>query len=347
MTAAATSAPRRRSALYELSVASSKELLRNSKTLFGLLFMFFFFLVLIWGVHLGVNGNRDAPVVGVTGPQAARLVETLGDRGIEARIIDETDVTDDITARVSLTADAAVVRLGQPEPDWIPLADAVGSVGIADARIAVLDADGAPETDILRVNLATALVLGIMAIAFMGTSVSLVRLRQRGTLRLFGTTPVKRLAFIVAQQPVRLALAVAEVAVIVAIAWSQGYVEQLAVLRLGVTLLLGVGMLFSFAFLLAVRSTNEELVAQLCGLIPVVIILTAGTVFPIYGLPGWVQALFDALPTTWFLQAVSADIAGTEPFTSIYLLWAMMAAVGVGVSLLAARLFAWDQGDGR
>lgn len=346
MSAVVTSASRR-SALVELSIASSKDLLRNAKTLFGLLFMFVFFFLVIWGVHLGVNGYREAPVVGVSGAGSERLVEVLADRGIEARSIGAADDAADVTAHVQLAADAATVRLTSPEPAWIPLSAAVASLGVPSAAIAVFDAEGEPETDILRINLGAVLVLGIMAIVFMGTSVPLVALRRRGTLRLFGTTPLKRMTFILAQSPVRLALALAEALVVVAVAWSQGYIESFNVLRLVVTLVLGIGMLFAFAFLLASRSTNEELTGQLCGFIPVIIVLTSGTVIPIYGLPEWVQALFNAVPTTWFLQAASADIAGTEPFASIYLLWAMMAAVGVGVALLAARVFRWDQGEGR
>ena len=350
MSAVVTSASRR-SALVELSIASSKDLLRNAKTLFGLLFMFVFFFLVIWGVHLGVNGYREAPVVGVSGAGSERLVEVLADRGIEARTIgaadDAADVTADVTAHVQLAADAATVRLTSPEPAWIPLSAAVASLGVPSAAIAVFDAEGEPETDILRINLGAVLVLGIMAIVFMGTSVPLVALRRRGTLRLFGTTPLKRMTFILAQSPVRLALALAEALVVVAVAWSQGYIESFTVLRLVVTLVLGIGMLFAFAFLLASRSTNEELTVQLCGFIPVIIVLTSGTVIPIYGLPEWVQGLFNAVPTTWFLQAVSADIAGTEPFASVYLLWAMMASVGVGVALLAARVFRWDQGEAR
>jgi len=346
VTATVTSATRR-SALVELSIASSKELLRNAKTLFGLLFMFGFFFLVIWGVHLGVNGYRDAPVVGVSGANSERLVSELADRGIEARTIGAADDAADVTARVQLTPEAATVRLSAPEPAFIPLSSAVASIGVPSAAIAVFDAEGEPETDILRINLGAVLVLGIMAIVFMGTSVPLVALRRRGTLRLFGTTPLKRMTFILAQSPVRLALALAEALVIVAVAWGQGYIESFNVLRLLVTLVLGIGMLFAFAFLLASRSTNDELTTQLCGFIPVIIVLTSGTVIPIYGLPEWVQALFNAVPTTWFLQAVSADIAGTEPFASVYLLWAMMAAVGVGVALLAARVFRWDQGEER
>jgi ABC-2 type transport system permease protein len=334
---------RRHSALYELSLASSRELLRNAKTIVGLLFMFFWLLIVLFGVNLSVNGGRPAPVVGVVsgGADSQVLVSNLRDQGFSADLVEASSPGAGHTAVVSLGGGSAQVVLAADDtPSWIDLAKSIHSLGIPSAQIVVSDADGWVEVDIFRENLGTALVAGLMAIAFMGTSVPLVALRQRGTLRLLGTTPVKRLTFIVSQSPVRFLLGVGEAAITLAIAWSLGYVESLNLLRLGITLVLGLGMLQAFGYLLASRAQNVELVGLVTGAIPILAVLTT------IPLPPAAHAALNFLPTSWLMQAIGADLAGTQPFFPVYALWAMMAAIGVAAALLAARLFRWDQAEG-
>lgn len=339
--AATTTRQNARGAFKQLTLLSTRELFRNIKTVIALMFMFFFFLILMVGIDFVINGGRPAPVVSVAdGPRSAQVSEALKSRDIAIG----TDRA--ATAKITIDGDRArIVLASKDKPAWKELVAAVHSTGVPSANILVADASGSPETDVLRINLATVLVTGFMAIAFMGTSVPLVTLRQRGTLRLLGTTPVKRLSFILAQSPVRFALGIAESIVIVLIAWSQGYVESFNVVRLFVTLILGLAMLFAFAYLLASRSANPDVITQVTGFLPVIVILTSGTVLPIDVFPDVVRYVTYAFPSTWFMQAIGADIAGTNPFISVYWLWLMMAAVGVVAALLAARLFKWDQGD--
>lgn len=330
--------------LRQLALLSTRELLRNVKTLVSLLFMFFFFLLVIFGVDYMVNGNRDAPVVSTAaGPGSSAVVEALQHSGIEVRTGSDQR---GVNARISVSGDSARIVLVSPhEPAWKELVTAVHSAGFATSNIAVTNSSGAPETDVLRINLATVMVIGFLAIVLTGTSVTLVSLRQRGTLRLLGTTPVRRSSFILAQSPVRFGLGLAEAAVVVLVAWWQGYVESFDILRLLVTLVLGLAMLFAFGYLIASRATNAELMTQLSGVLPLLVILAAGTVFPLDAFPEPVRYATYVLPSTWFMQAAGADIAGTQPFLPVYWLWLMMAATTAIVGVLAARLFSWDQGE--
>ena len=255
-------ADRPRSALAEMSRATSRELLRNKKLLASMFFMFGFFLILIVVLDRVLAGNDDVP-----------------------------------------------------------------------------------GGDYLRLNLSTAIVIGYLSIVVTGTALPLVALRQNGTLRLLGTTPLRRMTFILAQSPVRFALGVIEAGIVVAVAGIRGYIDFAQLLSLCVTLVLGLAMLFAFGYLLACRLRNAEVVNQLTGFIPVLVLATAGTALPMWIIPDWGQVLMNAFPTSWFIHALGADLTGIEPFTSIYVLWGMMAAVTLGAALLAARLFSWDQGD--
>ena len=250
---------RRSSALYELSLANARELLRSGKTIFGVIFMFIFLLGIIVVIHISINVQRHEPVVGIVGSNSLndQLLVALEKEGIEAREFDSTD-DDSVTATVELQSNSALVTLDYPHPPaWLGLDRAIHELGIPTSNIAVIRTNGEFEVDILRLNLGAVLIAGLMAIVFLGTSVPLVSLRKRGTLRLLGTTPLSRLTFIISQSPVRFLIGVAEAAVIVVIAWVQGYVESFNLFRLAATLLIGLSMLFALAYLLASRSKSR------------------------------------------------------------------------------------------
>ncbi|MGD8167304.1 ABC transporter permease [Herbiconiux sp. P16] len=248
------------SALWQLSLASAKELLRSGKSFFGLAIVFVFFLA---------------------------LVVTLN----------------------------------------------------------VVESDGSDQPDVLRANLSLVLVCGLMAIAFAGTTVPLVALRQRGTLKLLGTTPLRRFTFLLAQTPVRFLLGTSEAAVILAIAGGHGYLQPLSALRLCATFLIGFAMFFAFAYLLASRSSNPDLMLQLMGLVPVVVLFASGTFLPFADSPPFLEWMSRTLPSTWFLQALNADLIGEEPFLDITVLWGLMAMATGLLLALGTVLFRWDQGD--
>ena len=328
------------SSFYELSTSNAKELYRNKKGSFSILFMFFFFLLIVVGLNFAVNeGNRPQPVVSVAGdtPAAASLLEVLAEQGIET-VGDGT-----ATALVTVTAGGTVVVLASEDPPrWINLVAAVQDSGIAYTDIVVQDESGFVQVDLLRANLPALAAIGFMAITFMGTAVPLVTLRQRGTLRLLGTTPVKKLTFIAAQTPVRFILGVLVALLVSGISVAMGYVSVFGLLRLMVTFLIGLAMFFAFAYLLGSRSRNSELINQVAALLPVLALFASGDVFPKQILPEPVLVALNYLPTTWFTQAAGVDLSGTTAFTSIYLLWGLMLVITAGVALLAAKIFVWD-----
>lgn len=343
-TTAGTERTSPRSALYELSVSNAKELVRDRKGSFSILFMFFFLLLLVVGINFAVNdGNRPAPVVTLSGDTAAvqRVADQLGAAGIS--VVPSSADQDDANASIDVEADQAAILLSvEDQPRWVELVSAVESSGIDYASISVVDESGFVPVDLLRANLPAMAAIGFMAITFMGTAVPLVALRQRGTLRLLGTTPVRQLTFIVAQTPVRFALGLIVAIIVCGIAVGSGYLDVAGLLRLAATFVIGLAMFFSGAYLLASRSRNPEAITNIAVLIPIVALFASGELFPRQILPEPVLVALNALPTTWFTQAAGVDLAGAPAFVSVYVLWGMMLVVTVGLGLLAARVFVWD-----
>ena len=124
-----------------------------------------------------------------------------------------------------------------------------------------------------------------------------------------------------------------------------GRVDALDAVRFVGTVLIGSVMLLAFGFLFAARARNAELATQLTGFVPVVVLATSGTAFPPEVYPDAVWTVFQLLPTTWFMQSVNADLNGATPFLPEPVLWALMAAVAIAATVVAARVFVWDDGD--
>ncbi|MGO2750273.1 MAG: ABC transporter permease [Pseudoclavibacter sp.] len=335
-----------RSAFVELSSWNAKDLYRNKKGLFSILFMFLFFLALIVLLNFAINyGNRPEPVVVVSGDYASveKVIGALAKENISATTGESAEIDSKANVHILVGEDQALITLNSVDsPRWIALAATVSGVGYEASNVKVVDDAGSVMVDLLRENLAGVVAIGFMAITFMGTSVPLVALRQKGTLRLLGTTPVRKLTFIAAQTPVRFALGAVVSILLVSFATALGYLDFFQVLRLAFTLFLGLTMFFAFAYLLASRSRNTEFISQISALIPIFALFASGSVLPKGILPDWVAVALNLLPTTWFIQAAGNDLVGVEGFTSVYVLWAMMICIALCSAALAARLFVWD-----
>lgn len=328
-----------RSAFIELSSASAKELVRNKKGSFSILFLVGFLFLIIVGINQAVNVHgRPAPVVSISGESSAgsSIEAAFEEAGIAVAPAGSN-------ASISVRDGSAMVVLDTADPPyWFGIVTALEKAGIATSEISVVDDSGFEQTDLLRANLATIAALGFMALTFMGTAVPVVTMRERGTLRLLGTTPLRKLTFIAAQTPARAAAGLIVAVIVIAGSLVMGYTGVGGVLRLLVSFVLGLAMFFAFAYLLASRSRNTELINSIAVLVPIVVMFASGDVFPKQILPDWLAAALDWLPTSWFVQAASADLVGSPSMLPVPVLWLMMTGCTVVIALLAARLFVWD-----
>lgn len=204
-----------------------------------------------------------------------------------------------------------------------------------------IDAQGG-AVDMLGSNLGVLLMAGFSAIALVGTTVPIVAMRERGTLRVFATLPVGRLTFLISLIPVRLTIAGVEVAIVLGIVAVRGAAEPLDVLRLSITASIGLAMLLCVSFLAAARARSAESTQQSMAMVSVLLVFASGGLLPEEIVPAPVTAAMRALPTTWFADAVRADAVGYVPFLPIPVLWVGMLLVGAGALVIALRRFDWD-----
>ncbi|WP_285028171.1 ABC transporter permease [Plantibacter sp. ME-Dv--P-122b] len=210
--------------------------------------------------------------------------------------------------------------------------------------VLVASASGSPA-GVLERGLPLVSSTGSMAIAFMLTTVPLVRHRSTGLLRALSTSPARRDAYLLGHLPIRVGLVVVEAAVIIALAaWTVPTRPFADLVAIAGTILLGGAMLLGFGYLLAARLTNPDIAMQLAYLLPMLALTTSGALFPLAVLPEWVAGLFGLLPTTWIVGALEATISqGPQP-VPLAVVWSLMAAFALVSGLAAARLHRWDAG---
>lgn len=210
--------------------------------------------------------------------------------------------------------------------------------------VLVATASGSPA-GVLERGLPLVSSTGSMAIAFMLTTVPLVRHRSTGLLRALSTSPARRDAYLLGHLPIRVGLVVVEAAVIIALAaWTEPARPFADVVAIAGTILLGGAMLLGIGYLLAARLSNPDVAMQLAYLLPMLALATSGALFPLAVLPEWVAGLFGLLPTTWIVGALEATISqGPQP-VPLAVVWSLMAAFALLSGLAAARLHRWDAG---
>lgn len=329
------------SAFVELATASAKDLCRDRRGAFSILFTFVFFFLLIIGLNFVINvGGRVAPVVVIDSSvaQGAEMADELDSAGIIV-VEDGKDAAANV-AIAPAKGGVAILLDADANPEWLEVAAAVERTGTA---YTVTDTDGEVWIDLLRANLAALSCIGLLAITFIGTSVPLTRMRENGTLRLLGTTPASKFTFIAALTPSRVVFALFVIVTIHATSVVLGYSQFWQLLRLLVTMFLGVAMFFALAYLLASRTRRAETVNNVAAVLPVMAIFASGSVLPPQLIPEPVAWVLNCLPTTWYMRAAAADFAGDAASEGLlFLYWGLMLATTVVAAVLAARLFIWD-----
>lgn len=330
-------------AFTQLSVMSGKDMMRNRLSGFSMVFMFAIFLIMYFVMWLSFATIGPEPVASVT-PANQEVTQALEQQGVTV----VAEGSPEQNARIEVDGDTVLAVFdSEIKPAWNPVWLALRDAGFATSSITLIDDEGEVRVDLLHLNLGLIAMCGITSVAFIGTAVPLVGMRERGLLRLLGTTPLRRSTLLLAQIPARLVVAAIISAIVVGVAIWRRYLDGFDLLSFAVTLTIGSAMVFAFSLIIAARSRKEEATQGIAAMLPILLLFAAGGIVPSSMLPGIPEILMNSLPTTWFAAALSADLGGLPPFFPVPVLWAMMAAAACVAFIAAARLFEWDQSDPR
>lgn len=193
-----------------------------------------------------------------------------------------------------------------------------------------------------RYNIVPGLVGTILTMTMvMLTALAMTRERERGTMENLLATPVRPIEVMVGKILPYVVLGYVQLGVILGAAFLLFQVPMvgsvpLLLAMIGVFMLANLGVGFTFSTL----ARNQLQALQLTFFFFLPSMLLSGFMFPFRGMPGWAQALGEALPLTHFLRIVrGVMLKGSGAASLLPELWPMLAflVVAGGVALLRYR----------
>lgn len=186
----------------------------------------------------------------------------------------------------------------------------------------------------------------ILAISFAGVSYRLVNERENGTLRRYRVTPVRAPAVVLANAAASLVLLATSLLLLAVTAWLVFGVPA-AGGAAAVVLVMAAGSLAFVPLGLVVGS-----VAPSTGSAPAInnavffpLIFVTGAAIPFSMLPGWVQAVGEALPPTYLVEGLQAVMVRGEPLAAVGGELAVLGTTAVVGAVASSVLFRWESGD--
>ncbi|KUF06633.1 ABC transporter permease [Leucobacter sp. G161] len=348
----------KRRAFWALARTDASDLLREKLTWASMLALMLVLLVIHTSMWLAFAVTGSAPRIAqhdlaaisatpqLVEPHAAAITEQLAPfvasgTGEVANVTLRVDAAAESTAAENGTG-RVTVTLRESGIGWDPLWQALRVAGMPAGSIDVIAAEGEPMPDFLRLNLGTEFLAVLASVALIGTTVPLVAARERGMLRLLGTTPLSRRLFLASRIPARLALLLACTAGVVAIGLARRYTEVSALPRFAVTVALAAVMLFGVGAVFSARARKAEASQSLMAGISLALVFSAGAVLPAELLPTPARFAVGLLPGSWITEPASADLAGTTPLLPVPAYWALMLVTGIACFMLAVQRFTWD-----
>ncbi len=173
------------------------------------------------------------------------------------------------------------------------------------------------------------------------TALALTREIERGTMENLLAMPVRPFDIMVGKIMPYIGLGFLQVAVILGAAFTLFSIPMegsLTLLLLGVLLFIAANVTLGYTFSTLARTQMQAMQMTFFYFLPS--LLLSGFMFPFRGMPGWAQALGEALPLTHFLRVVRGIMLKgnglTEVWPNLWPIAAFLLAIG-GLALLRFR----------
>jgi ABC-2 type transport system permease protein len=342
-----------RRAFYQLIKTNWRELFRDKKTAFFVVVFPLFFVATYLGMSVLVAGGSYH--IGVApGRYQHELVTDLNRvTGFTVTALHTSppalpSALDGYDALVQASSGHGVVTLAADKFGALRgLQSAMSAAGFGGNSAVFRTPDGGVPFSPVKSSLPTVLLMALMSLAFFGTAAPMITLRQSGTLRMLGTTPLARRTFLLAQLTVRLGLAVGQLAVLILVALGVGFVTLGGAVEVFFTGLLGATMFFGLGYLVAARMRSAEVANGLLAMMMPVVLMFSGLFLPLDLMPAAMRAIANVVPTTYLVDALGHDITGAASAHGVGLDWLILAGSAMVFAVLATRLFRWDTGENR
>ncbi|MEK6220918.1 MAG: ABC transporter permease [Chloroflexota bacterium] len=363
-------------AFFHLYIANVKEFFRDRMAVFWTLAFPITFIFLFGTIFSGIEGNLsfDIGVVNKDNNQAGKeLIEvfksleffevTQGEKSDLIAALKESDF--DIVMLIPIGFTAALDS-GNPieiEIIYDPSDQTTSQIALSIVREVLSSFDrqftDSPQLVNFKMTSITAdtlsqidfIIPGILAMSLMqlglfGTAPQLVALREQQVLRRIGPTPLPKTTLLAAQVFHRIVLGFTQLFLIIFfgvtvfdITVAGNYSELVGVV------LLSSLMFVSLGYLIAGMAKTQESVNGITSFLNFPMMFLSGLFFPIEIMPEWIRPVVNAIPISYVADAfrhIMLDAPshfGLAKDIYVILAWFVVS------SILAVRLFKWDNQD--
>jgi ABC-2 type transport system permease protein len=203
----------------------------------------------------------------------------------------------------------------------------------------VVDVQGFPGGGAFNVFVPGLLIqLAMFGCAFVGFS--LIAEMRAGVIERLQVTPISRTALLLGRAGRDVASLLVQVVILVLLAWPFGLHLNVGGIAVAMGLLVLVGTAFSaVSYTLAPTLKTEDALAPLLNAIAMPMMLLSGILLPLSLAPGWLQAIGDANPLTYAVDATRSLFNGHLATGDV--LWGLviMTAAAVVAVTVATRRF--------
>lgn len=183
----------------------------------------------------------------------------------------------------------------------------------------------------------------LLSLGIFGPTTVFPRLKQRGVLRRYQTTTIKIWQYFVANVLSNAFVGILAVAIMFSAAliifdlnMRGNYLNLIAVVILGVTLLFGIGLAIGG------WAKNENQAAPLAQLVTLPMMFLSGVFFPTFLMPEWLQSITRFIPLTPIVESIRLVITENAGLLDLGPQMAIIVGWTVAIYLIAFKVFRWE-----
>ncbi|MFB7155427.1 ABC transporter permease [Lysinibacillus sp. NPDC056232] len=185
------------------------------------------------------------------------------------------------------------------------------------------------------------LIFALLSVGFLGTSVPLIEMRQKGILKTLRTTPLKESTFIISQIMVRFILGIMQILFFTLLGFIMNFITLSNIVPFILIGMLGLVMILTLGFLFGGLFNNAELASGVLSFGMVPLVMLSGAMLPLYILPDVVKSISYFIPFTYLTELFHQVLFDLDVKFSILVNLSIIIGVTLIIFYLTKRTFRW------
>ena len=359
--------------LLLLTVANLKTFVRDRAALFWTLAFPLIFVILFGSIFSGGQGKRDVGWSDLDGSAAATQLRTIFASAPNVALTEGSEA--DLRAKMKSGGLSAIVIVPKGYGDAVATghggpastltvytdptqqAQAAGTVQLVQGVLAGVNQRISGQPPVVSFEARTIqtqnlsfisyLVPSILGMALMQlgifSAIPLVADREKLILKRLSATPLRRWQLVGSNVLMRLAIAIVQTVIIIAVG-SRLYGVQLSgnVLLLAALVVLGSMSFIALGYVIASFAPTEDAANGMTSVVQFPLMFLSGTFFPIDAMPDFLKTIARALPLTYLSDALRQVMVDGTAFSPLWLCVAFLVVWLVACFAIAARFFRWQ-----